>query len=111
LTGPAMTAIAAFVTAVVTSVVTSIATFATQERRLRTELRTEFMAESAVRHLLQHPDWKLRTFEAIHNKVAGFERNDLRKILIRAGAVKFERRDDGAEMWGLIERNQEALRN
>lgn len=104
-----LTVLAAFLTAVVTAVLTSVATFATQERRLRTEMRTEFMAETAVRHLLQHPDWEMRSFAVIKGKVAGFDDDELRRILIRAGAVKFVRPSDNAEMWGLIERNQEAL--
>ena len=32
-----------------------------QEARLRTELRTEFMAEEAIRLLLEHEDWTLRS--------------------------------------------------
>jgi hypothetical protein len=59
------------------------------------------MAETAVRHLLQHPDWEMRTFEAIKNKVAGFEPDDLRKIHLTAPARIIVRREDNVEMWGL----------
>jgi len=81
-----------------------------QEERLRTELRTEFMAEEAIKQLLNHPRWpQQRSFAEIKRRIGGFEDNELRRLLVRAGAVKFKRIEDGAEMWGLRERNVDAL--
>lgn len=81
-----------------------------QEDRFRTELRTEFMAEEAMKKLLKHPRWdKQRTFDRIKERVGGFDDEELRRLLIRAGAVKFKRKSDGAEMWGLRERNEDEL--
>jgi hypothetical protein len=84
-----------------------------QEERLKTELRTEFMAEAAIRQLLSHPDWKQRTFQAIRRKMHGaFEDPELRRLLIRSGAVCFWGNLQGGkeeEYWGLIDRNQDRL--
>jgi hypothetical protein len=80
-----------------------------QEAKLRTELRTEFMAEEAIRLLLEHEDWTLRSFEEIKRRIRGFDDDELRQLLVRAGAVAFERTRGGDEMWGLRERNRGRL--
>jgi hypothetical protein len=71
----------------------SAITFALQERRLLTELRIEFMAEQAAKSLLENRCWTKRSFDQIKKKLGGFEENELRKILVRAGAVRFESSD------------------
>lgn len=101
----AITIFTAAITALITAVITGIATFAVQERRLRTELRTEFMAEQAARALLDAEKWTKRSFEEIAKRLGGFDDNELRKILVRAGAVRFETAE-GKEFWGLVSRNK-----
>jgi len=64
-----------------------------QEERLRTELRTEFMAEEAIRALLNHKDWKKRSFREIQRRVRGFDEDALRQLFVRAGAVAFDHRE------------------
>jgi hypothetical protein len=66
------------------------------------------MAENAAKSLLQDERWKKRSFKAIKNRLGGFEDNELRKILVRAGAISFES-DKGEELWGLISENQSDL--
>lgn len=39
--------------------------------------------------------------------LGGFEDDELRKILVRAGAIRVYRKEDNAEMWTLLERSQE----
>ena len=95
-------------TTIVVAFFTSIATYLLQERKLRTELRTEFMAEQAAKKLLESPIWKLRSFDEIKKRLAGFEDNELRKILVRSGAVCFDG-DGGKELWGLISKNESSL--
>lgn len=95
-------------TASITACITGLVTFAIQERKLKTELRTEFMAEGVARVLLQNERWKKGSFEEIKKRLGGFEDDELRKILVRAGAVRFEG-DGGKEFWGLIVRNKEAF--
>jgi hypothetical protein len=80
-----------------------------QRERLRAELRTEFMAEEALRSLLEHPTWRYRSFDAIRKKVRGFEDDELRRLLIRSGALCFELRADKREMWGLRSRNEDKI--
>jgi hypothetical protein len=80
-----------------------------QEARLRTELRTEFMAEEAIRLLLEHEDWSLRSFDEIKRRIRGFTDDELRRLLVRAGAIAFERTRGGEELWGLRERNRSRL--
>lgn len=99
------TIVASAITALITAIITGLVTFAIQERRLRTELRTEFMAEQAVKSLLETDRWTKRSFQEIKKRLGGFEDDELRKILVRAGAVRFES-SDGKELWGLVSRNR-----
>lgn len=80
-----------------------------QEDRLRAELRTEFMAEEAIRQLLLHPDWNQRSFDEIKRRLKGFEDNELRRLLVRSGAVAFSSDSGEREWWGLRERNTHNL--
>jgi len=94
--------------AFITALLTGLVTFVTQERRLRADMRTEFMAEEAVKQLLSSPQWKMRSFDEIERKIGGFEENELRKLLVRAGAVRFRGEGD-RELWGLREKNKASL--
>lgn len=96
------------ITSILVALITSIATYAIQERKLKTELRTEFMAEQVAKKLLESPKWKMRSFDEIKKRLAGFEDNELRKILVRSGAVRFEG-EGGKELWGLINKNEGSL--
>lgn len=81
-----------------------------QERKLRREFMLEFRAEKVARQLLKQPKWRMRSFAAIQMRLGGFEDEELRKILLRAGAVRFKGKDD-EELWGLLDRNREGLEN
>jgi hypothetical protein len=74
------------------------------ETKLNTELRTEFMAEQAINRLLS-TGWKQRSFKAIKERIAGFSDDELQQLLVRAGAVRFRRKEDEEELWGLLSRN------
>jgi len=87
---------------------TSVASFHLQRDRLRQEFRTQYMAEQAIMELLEHPEWTLRSFEAIARRVGGFDKIALQQHLVRAGALRFEG-GDGGELWGLRSRNLERL--
>jgi hypothetical protein len=45
------------------------------------------MAEEAVKQLLSSGRWKKRYFGGIKKRVAGFEDDELRRLLVRSGAV------------------------
>jgi hypothetical protein len=72
----------------------------TQRSRLRMEFATEESAETALRHLLELHQLPYRTFPMIRHHVGGFEANELRRLLVRAGAVRFMAAD-GTELWAL----------
>jgi len=108
-----MVEIETIIASVITAALTALATFLIQERRLRRDfeldrdrLRTEFMAEQVARKLLESEKWKKRSFLEIEKRLGGFEDNELRKILVRAGAVRFE---GDNELWGLLSRNTDDL--
>jgi hypothetical protein len=92
----------------VVATIVAVTTVRLERERLRTELRTEFMAEAAIRALLSVDDLPLRSFEKIRHHVGGFEDPELRRLLIRSGALRFKARD-GSEMWGLRDRNLDRL--
>lgn len=101
--------------AIATALVTTLGMFFLQEKRLQREfeldrerLRTGFMAEEVAKQLLKSDKWKQGSFRAIQRRLGGFEDDELRKILVRAGAVRFDG-NEGEELWGLLERNTDAL--
>ena len=83
-------ALIAAVIAAAVALVTSWTTFKIAERRLRAELRTEFAAEEAIKSLLINPEWALRSFDEISRRLRGFDGDELRRLLVRAGAVSFD---------------------
>ncbi|MEG4574689.1 hypothetical protein QUA56_18650 [Microcoleus sp. N3A4] len=106
------TVLTSIVTAFGTAIVTTLASFLLQERRIKFEfaqMRTEFMAEQVARQLLEHENWQRRSFKAIKHRLGGFDDDELRKILVRAGAIRFEDRNTKEEFWGLIHRNRDVL--
>lgn len=102
-------ALVAGVVALVVAAGTSLTAFVLQREQLRQELRTEFMAEQALVGLLDHADWTLRSFERISKHVGGFDDDELRRMLVRAGALRFES-SNGVELWGLRHRNLDRLK-
>lgn len=72
------------------------------------EHKTEFMAETTARHFLSHKGYTDRSFEILKKHLGGFEDDELRKILVRAGALRTYR-DDGSEWWRLLERTDEFI--
>lgn len=84
------------------------AQFESQLVLLREQNKTEFMAEEAAKHYLQHPNYTDRSFAHLEKTLGGYAGDDLRRLLVRAGAVRIFR-SDGSEWWRLLERNDEAI--
>ena len=82
--------------------------FANQLRILRESHKVEFMAETTARHFLSHKGFTDRSFETLRNHLGGFGDDELRKILVRAGAIRVYR-DDGSEWWRLLSRMEEFI--
>lgn len=75
---------------------------------LRAQYKTDFMAEETAKHFLSHKSYTDRSFETLKKHLGGFEDNELRKILVRAGAIR-NYRDDGSEWWRLLSRMDEYI--
>lgn len=111
------TAIIALVSSLLGTLVGGLVTFIIQRQQFKHELeilkqthKTDFMAEDAVMHFLIHEGYTDRSFETIKNHIGGFEDDELRKILVRAGAIRVSRKD-GSEWWRLLSRNDEYIRS
>ncbi len=98
------TVLTSIVVSAVTGSIASFLTFLIQERKLRREYQLEFMAENAARELLECERWEKRSFTAIKARLGGFDDDELKKVLVRAGAVRF-RGANNEEFWGLLKRN------
>jgi hypothetical protein len=92
----------------VTALITSIVTVVLGERKLRRDFRLDFAAESVAHRLLSHREWRLRSLRVIRHHLGGFDDDELRRILVRSGAIRFSSRS-GEELWGLLERTEELL--
>ncbi len=80
-----------------------------QELRLKhEEFRTEFMAENTAKHFLNHKSYTDRSFDTLQKHLGGFDDDELRKILVRAGAIRIIR-EDGTEWWRLLSRMDEYI--
>lgn len=97
-------ALVAGVVALITAAITAIITVVVAERKLRRENKLEFAAERVAKQLLLSDSWEWRRFDTIRHFLGGFEDDELRRILVRAGAVRAVN-EDGDELWGLLSRN------
>ena len=81
---------------------------ANQLRALQEQYKAEFMAETTARHFLGHKGFTDRSFETLRSHLGGFGDDELRKILVRAGAIRVYR-EDGSEWWRLLSRMDEYI--
>jgi len=81
-----------------------------QLRALREQHKTEYMAEETARHFLSHKSFTDRSFATLQKHLGGFGDDELRKILVRAGAIRTYR-EDGSEWWRLLSRMDEYIEN
>ena len=79
-----------------------------QRKVLQEQNKTEFMAEETARHFLSHKGYTDRSFETLQQHLGGFGDDELRKILVRAGAIRVYR-NDGSEWWRLLSRMEEYI--
>lgn len=83
---------------------------AQQLAALKVQFKTDFMAEETARHFLSHKSFTDRSFDVLKKHLGGSSDDDLRKILVRAGAIRIFR-DDGSEWWRLLNRMDEYIEN
>lgn len=106
---PVVTVLIAALVSVGVAWLTSRASLKSAREKLRREFALEYATEAAVRLLLEHESWKLRTFGEIKKRLGGFDDDQLRQILVRSGALRAIRKNDGTELWGLAGRNPDLL--
>ena len=99
---------------IIGSLVGALMAFSLQRSRVAADIaiaieavKTDHMAEKAALHYLNHKGYTDRSFKMLSQRLGGFEDNELRKILVRAGAVRYTR-EDGSEWWRLLSRVSEA---
>jgi hypothetical protein len=90
-----------------TSLIIAAAGITLIARRARRDLALEFAAEGAAKAILTDRKWRYRTFRSLKYHLSGFSDDELRRILIRAGAIRLVA--DGQEVWGLLSRNRQYL--
>ena len=95
------------ITALVTSLLGTAGALLIARQRMRREFQLQFSAEAVIRKLLLHKQWALRSFGQIKHHLGGFSDDELRRLLVQAGALRFDA--GGKEMWGLLERTSHAL--
>ena len=102
----------AFATTIMTAIITSLLTMGTglflARKRMEREFKLQFQTETVIHQLLSHPRWRLRTFKTLKHHLGGFEDDELRKMLLQSGAIRFED-SEGIEVWGLLEKNHDLL--
>lgn len=91
------------------ALITTLVTQSANTARMKREFMLESRAESVALALLRHKKWGLRSFAKLKSRLGGFEDDELRRVLVRAGAVRFYK--DGVEYWGLLDRNLKILDN
>ena len=71
--------------------------------------KRETMAERAAIHFLKHKGYTDRTFETLKKHLGGWDNDEdeLRRILVRAGAIRTYR--DDKEWWTLLNRLDEKI--
>ena len=82
--------------------------FAHQLKLAQEENKMEFMAERTAKHYLEHKSHINRSFEVLKEHLGGFDDDEVRRILVRAGAIRVKGKDE-KEWWRLLERNEEYI--
>jgi hypothetical protein len=72
------------------------------------QAKPELSAEHLVHELLSDRKWRALPFATLAQHIGGYQDDELRKLLVRAGAIRFTTRN-GEEQWGLFERNRKHI--
>ena len=75
------------------------------EQKDRLDHKTVFAAERVAHELMMDSTWRWRSFRIIKHHLGGFDDDELRKILVQAGAIRVTSKS-GEELWGLLDRNR-----
>lgn len=99
--------------AAIPSVITGIISYLVFHQQL-VSYKRETMAERAAEHFLKHKSYTDRSFETLKKHLGGWDNDEdeLRKILVRAGAIRtFREESNGSktEWWTLLSRIPEKI--
>jgi hypothetical protein len=89
------------------SLIVALVAIILPNRRGRRNFNLEFAAEGVAREMLTDRKRPYRTFRVLKYHLSGFADDELRKILVRAGGIRFTA--GGLEVWGLLTRNRQFL--
>jgi hypothetical protein len=107
-----MTPLVTIIIATIPALISFIASFLLFSLN-KEKYKRETMAESAARKLLSHKGYTDRSFRAISVHLGGWDEkpDDLRRILVRSGAIRIFRNNNGEkeEYWYLLSREKERL--
>jgi 5-bromo-4-chloroindolyl phosphate hydrolysis protein len=77
--------------------------------------KADSMAERSAKHFMNHKGYTDRKFETIKKYLGGWDNDEdeLRKILVRAGAIRIFRKEQSQEIeyWTLLTRESERIKN
>lgn len=71
-------------------------------------VRAELTEAGLVHELLSDRKYRSLPFETLAHHIGGFDGDELRQLLVRAGAIRFTA-SDGSEHWGLLDRNRRQI--
>jgi hypothetical protein len=105
-----MTFIETLLVALIPSFISSVISYLIFHQQL-VSYKRDTMAERAAKHFLKHKTFTDRSFDTLQKHLGGWddEPDELRKILVRAGAVRSYR--DNKEWWTLLSRWDEKIEN
>lgn len=77
-------------------------------KKIQEENKTDYMAVTTIKKFLNDEKYKDRKFSTIKSHLRGFEENELRKLLIRSGAICLNGKDDD-EFWTLLDKKEKNI--
>ncbi|WP_436516391.1 hypothetical protein [Ekhidna sp. To15] len=82
--------------------------FDLEREKLEEQYKTERSADAALSKFLRHVKFRRRSFSFIKSKMGGFEDEELRRMLIRNGAIRsYEKKaNKNIEWWELLEQSK-----
>ena len=109
-----MTFIQVLLIAVIPSVLSAVISYLVFQQQLMAYKR-DTMAERTAKHFLKHKGYTDRSFETLKKHLGGWDddQNELRRILVRAGAIRTFRDDTSgnkSEWWTLLSRVPEKIK-
>jgi hypothetical protein len=91
----------------VTGAMGSIMTLIVVDRKAYHDSKLESAAQKVAHELLRDETWSLRSLAIFKSRLPGMSDDDLRRLLIKTGAISFK--IDDIEVWGLLSRNRHLL--